>query len=236
MLQRLLSDVFIIGLSLGLSGQAQTLHGRVVSIADGDTITILDRAHQQHRIRFNGIDAPEKTQPFSARAKAHVAELVAGKDVTVVTVKTDVYGRLVGTVMVGDVDVNLEQLRAGRAWYYREYARDVAPANRPIYEAAEAAARGKKIGLWSDPAPTPPWTFRHEPHASTAAAQTAHPLMNAPSSTAMQGRVIGNRRSRIYHVPGCRDYEAVAELNRVYFETEDAARAAGFRKAKNCSS
>jgi endonuclease YncB( thermonuclease family) len=233
MFRRFLPAVVVVGLSLALAGQVQTIHGRVISIADGDTITILDSAHQQHRIRFNGIDAPEKTQPFSARAKAHVATLIAGKDVTVVTVKTDVYGRLVGTVTISDVDVNLEQLRAGLAWYYREYARDVAPANRPIYEAAEAAARAKKIGLWSEPAPTPPWTFRHEPRSSTTPARR---LLDGPASAtpSATGRIIGNRRSRIYHVPGCRDYDAVAQRNRVYFDTEAQALAAGFRKAKNC--
>ena len=43
---------------------AETLTGRVVGIADGDTLTVLDTSNQQHKIRLYGIDAPEKKQPF----------------------------------------------------------------------------------------------------------------------------------------------------------------------------
>jgi deoxyribonuclease I len=79
--------------------------------------------------------------------------------------------------------------------------------------------------LWRDPAPVAPWEFRH-PSAATVAA----------TIPAGRGVVIGNRNSHIYHVPGCEDYSKVAERNRVYFRTEAEARAAGFRKARNCGS
>jgi micrococcal nuclease len=46
------------------------------------------------------------------------------------------------------------------------------------------------------------------------------------------GPVIGNRRSRVYHLPGQRHYDDVAEGNRVYFESEDSARGAGYRPAR----
>jgi endonuclease YncB( thermonuclease family) len=45
------------------TGRAEVLEGRVVAVADGDTITLLDRNRQQHKIRLAGIDAPEKAQP-----------------------------------------------------------------------------------------------------------------------------------------------------------------------------
>lgn len=45
--------------------QAATLTGVVVALSDGDTLTILDDAHQQHRVRLAGIDAPERRQPFA---------------------------------------------------------------------------------------------------------------------------------------------------------------------------
>ncbi len=62
---------------------ADELRGKVVSIADGDTITVLDADKKQHKVRLTGIDAPEKKQAFGAKSKARLGELVAGKDVVV---------------------------------------------------------------------------------------------------------------------------------------------------------
>jgi endonuclease YncB( thermonuclease family) len=222
----------------------------VVAVADGDTITVLDGANQHHRIRLNGIDAPESGQAFSNVSKSHLAELVAEREVIVVGTKIDRHGRLVGTVIAGSTNANLEQLRAGLAWYYREYAADVSPENRPLYEAAEAEARAARLGLWRDPSPQPPWVYRRQSSGLSAQAAVSAPSATAPAraptparplglagtpTPAARGRVIGNRNSRIYHVPGCRSYNAVAERNRVYFNTEEEARAAGFRKARNCN-
>ena len=53
--------------------------GKVVSVADGDTITVLDADKTQHKIRLNGIDAPEKAQPFGQRSKQSLSDLVFGK-------------------------------------------------------------------------------------------------------------------------------------------------------------
>ena len=59
---------------------ADVLEGRVVAVADGDTITLPDANRQQHKIRLAGIDAPERAQPFGLRSKQHLAELAFGKD------------------------------------------------------------------------------------------------------------------------------------------------------------
>lgn len=212
------------------------LTGRVVAVADGDTITVLDEAKRQHRIRLNGIDAPETGQPFANVSKQHLSDLVFGKDVVVVGSKLDRYGRLVGTVIVGSTNANLELLRAGLAWYYRAYASDVAPENRPIYEATEAEAMAAQRGLWRDSFPQAPWDWRGGQPAPIASAPTTTPTQAsrpAPRPTAT-ARIIGNRNSNIYHAPGCPDYNRVAERNRIYFNTEAEARAAGFRKARNC--
>lgn len=62
---------------LGLPCQADLISGRVVSVADGDTITVLDANKVQHKIRLAGIDAPEKSQAFGQRSRESLAELVA---------------------------------------------------------------------------------------------------------------------------------------------------------------
>jgi len=47
---------------------AETLTGRVVGIADGDTLTLLDSSNRQHRIRLSGIDAPRRSNPLATSA------------------------------------------------------------------------------------------------------------------------------------------------------------------------
>lgn len=88
----------ILLLALSLSAHADTLLGRVVGVADGDTVTVLDAGHQQHKIRLQGIDAPEKAQPFGERSKQNLSRMVFGKDVRVEWEKRDRYGRIVGKV------------------------------------------------------------------------------------------------------------------------------------------
>lgn len=95
---------------------AEILSGRVVGIADGDTITVLDNTNTQHKIRLAGIDAPEKKQPFGNNSKKMLSSLVFGKTVDVDWDKRDRYGRLVGKVIIDGVDANLEQIKYGLAW------------------------------------------------------------------------------------------------------------------------
>ena len=129
-------------------------------MADGDTLTVLDSAKTQHKIRLAGIDAPEKAQPFGDRSKQNLSKWVYRRDVIVEWHKKDRYGRLVGVVLVDGHDVNLEQVRAGFAWWYRDYAREQTPADRKVYETAEHAAKEQKLGLWADPQLVPPWEWR----------------------------------------------------------------------------
>jgi len=140
---------------------ADTLAGRVVGVADGDTITVLDSDKVQHKIRLAGIDAPEKKQPFGNRSKESLSELAYDKTVTVETDKRDKYGRKVGKVLVNGKDVNLVQVERGMAWFYRQYQREQSPNDRRLYEAAEDGAKADKRGLWHDVGPVPPWEFRH---------------------------------------------------------------------------
>jgi endonuclease YncB( thermonuclease family) len=135
---------------------ADELRGKVVSIADGDTITVLDENKKQNKVRLNGIDAPEKKQAFGAKSKARLGKLVAGKDVVVEWKEKDKYGRIVGQVYHGSFDVNLQMVKEGLAWHYKKYSKS-ADLGR-----AEAEAKAGKKGLWADPNPMPPWAFRGE--------------------------------------------------------------------------
>jgi len=79
-----------VSLALALSFPAwANFTGRVVGIADGDTVTVLDAANVQHKVRLTGIDAPEKKQPFDSRSKQSLSDMVFNKIVTVESDKRD---------------------------------------------------------------------------------------------------------------------------------------------------
>jgi endonuclease YncB( thermonuclease family) len=158
---------------------AQSLAGRVVGVSDGDTVTVLDVDHRQHKIRVAGIDAPEKKQAFGQRSKANMSALVFNREVDIVGNKRDRYGRTVAKVMVAKPDclsadcpktedAGLRQIEGGLAWWYRKYAKEQSRQDRADYEAAELRARSQAIGLWSEKDPEPPWEFRHRPHGRAA--------------------------------------------------------------------
>lgn len=131
--------------------------GKVVGLADGDTITVL-AGKTQVKIRLAGIDCPEKTQAFGTKARQYASSQTFGKTVSVKPIEKDRYGRTVAQIVLDDGRVlNHELVRAGLAWWYREYA-----PNDATLKALEDEARAAKRGLWADPNPTPPWDFRRK--------------------------------------------------------------------------
>ena len=211
-------------LCLSATAQQQTITGKVVGVSDGETITVLDADNRQHRVRLMGIDAPEINQDFGRRAKQSLSDLVFGKTVTVTSRKKDKYGRTLGEVTLDGKDINLEQVQRGMAWAYHYSA--IRPEEPTPEELAEEQARKERRGLWADASPVPPWEFRES--GKTTKARRAKPLATAT------GPIIGNRNSKIYHLPNCPDYSKVAERNRVPFKTEAEAQAGGYRKERNC--
>src|SRR5262249_36431064 len=142
-----------------IAGQ-QTISGRVVRIGDGDTITVLDAGNTQHRIRLQGVDAPESHQNFGRQSKQNLSSLIFDRDVTVVYDKSDQYGRLVGKILLDGKDINLEQVKAGMAWHYKEDEREQTLEDRELYARAEDEARRARRGLWVDANPIEPSEFR----------------------------------------------------------------------------
>jgi endonuclease YncB( thermonuclease family) len=136
---------------------AEELDGRIVGIADGDTLTLLATGSRQVRIRLAGIDAPESRQPYGTRAQQELSALAFGKQARVKIQDTDRYGRTVGTVFVEALNVNQEMVRRGAAWVYTQYNRD------PALPGLETRAREDRVGLWALPEHErqPPWDWRH---------------------------------------------------------------------------
>lgn len=141
---------------------ADQLQGKVIKVTDGDTVNVLTGDNQTHKVRLSGIDAPENSQAFGNKSKLALADVIAGKTVTVEFNKRDKYQRIVGKVMFSGKDVNLSQIKRGLAWHYKKYENEQDVEDRSIYANAEYQAQRDKIGLWFDANPIPPWDFRKQ--------------------------------------------------------------------------
>lgn len=204
------------------------LGGWVVRVIDGDTITILTADRDQVRIRLADIDAPESHQPFGAKAKQGLSDLVYAEWVTVVVTGSDRYGRSIGQVWKGDVDVCSEMIRSGMAWAYRAHL------TRAELLSVEREAREAHRGLWVQASPEPPWEFRadvRKPAPASEPSPSRPPVGASPGSTAP---IVGNSRSQVYRRPDCPDYATVTGKHRVTFPSVAAAEAAGYRPARSC--
>ena len=127
------------------------ISGKVVSIHDGDTITIL-QDKQQIKVRLFGIDAPELKQPYGKKSKQFLANLIASEVVEVEENGKDRYKRAIGTIYLNGTDINAQMVESGYAWAYRKFSKK--------YTAQESKAKKQGLGLWRDKEPTPPWEWR----------------------------------------------------------------------------
>ncbi|HSR02011.1 MAG TPA: thermonuclease family protein, partial [Methylophilaceae bacterium] len=84
----------------------------------------------------------------------------AGKVVLVDYNKRDQYGRVIGKVLLENNDINLEQIKRGLAWHYKQYEREQDVEDRSLYAQEEYLAQKGRIGLWKDKNPIPPWEYR----------------------------------------------------------------------------
>lgn len=152
----LLAFLLVVFLAPSTLAFAEIIQGRVVAVADGDTITMLTKEKQQIKIRLTEIDAPEKKQPYGQKSKQALSDLVFSKDIRVDSKGKDRYGRTLGRIFVDDKDVNLYMVANGYAWAYTKYLTD------PTIKDAENSARNNSLGLWGLQADqvVPPWEWR----------------------------------------------------------------------------
>ena len=128
-------------------------------VFDGDSLVVRDQSGQDVELRLFGIDAPERGQAYSNKAKQALQKLLDGQPLRLETVETDRYGRTVAVLYrAGDNEsVNTQMVRLGFAWIYRRYNQDAAML------ALEERARQARVGLWADRStPIPPWEWRQQ--------------------------------------------------------------------------
>jgi endonuclease YncB( thermonuclease family) len=131
----------------------------VVSIGDGDTISVLERG-QTLKVRLACIDAPETAQrPFGLASRNQLRSLLPLGSMVSLRVKAlDRYGRSVVEVFSRG-SINLAMVQLGQAFVYRPY---LGRCDRGAYLAAERHAQAQRLGVWSVPGGvTRPWDFRH---------------------------------------------------------------------------
>lgn len=155
-LRTIFTALIVITLYLSPSAQAASLYGKVVGVSDGDTITILTKDKQSIKIRLVEIDAPEKDQPWGQKSKQALSDLVFSLNVTVDSARKDRYGRTLGTVFLGNININQHMVENGNAWAYTQYVRD------QRYFELQKNAKAKQLGLWSlnQDQTIAPWEWR----------------------------------------------------------------------------
>ena len=131
------------------------LEGVVTRVTDGDTLWVRPlQGGKPRKLRLQGVDAPERCQPWGAEASSQLSALVQGRSVRAVEGPVDDHGRRLVRLLCDDIDVGAWMVREGHAWSYR-YRRDPGP-----YAAEEREARAHRRGLFADPAAMPPREFR----------------------------------------------------------------------------
>ena len=145
------------------SSHAETITGKVVEVASGDTLTVLSGKGQQ-RVRLAGIDAPKRGQPYASRSWQNLVDMAYGKEATLECRTVDRDQRKVCKVKVQPLscptcghtlDVGLAQIVAGAAWWHRKYVREQSEEDKGRYESEELEACLRRRGLWALPGPTP---------------------------------------------------------------------------------
>ena len=124
--------------------------GRVV---DGDTV-VLELFGLEVKVRLAEIDAPESRQEYGSEATALLESLVRGKEIELIEVDRDRYGRVVAHLHGEHGCVNQRLVERGAAWHYEDYSDSAAMA------ALQAGAKSARLGLWGRADAVAPWDFR----------------------------------------------------------------------------
>ncbi len=177
--------------------KSDLIEGHVVTIQDGDTISVMTNERVLHQVRLQAIDAPDDRQPYFEKSKKSLANLLLKKPVRAIYHSKDSNGRLIATVYQNGRDVGLVQIENGLAWHYKRFAYDQTASARKSYADAQSKAISERKGLWDDKSPIPPWVFRGD----TVTVQPSAPVNTAsrpPSQSGERKYFLGPRGGCYY--------------------------------------
>lgn len=236
-MRSLLASIILLSWTLLSPSYGEEFSALVTFVKDGDTFEAR-RGAETVTIRLFGIDCPEKGQPFADSARKFTEQKVLNQNVRIQVKDKDRYGRLIGEVFYSDREsLNQALVREGFAWHYKKHSKDTTLAS------LENQARSARKGLWRDGQALAPWDFRvqhriwekREQPAPGATTPTATPTPRPALSTfpkmaeQVDGKVIGNRRSKVYHPLTCPNARRISAANRIEFPSAEKAEAAGYR-------
>lgn len=151
-----------------ISARSQTFDGKITQVIGGRTAVLTAQNGNKTTILLEYLEVPEPEQQLSKTVKEHLEKLVLNKDVRFVSARAYSEG-LIGSLFLGDIEINLQMLRDGAAWY------DL-PQNKTAnseYQKMEALARAEKLGVWAVEGLKPAWEFREERYQKKIEAERA---------------------------------------------------------------
>jgi len=217
----------LLALMLFLVPQAElkTLNGEVTLVHDGDTLTVKTKRDRVYKVRLSDIDAPETGQPFGKPSRRLAIDLALEKTVRVNYTFKDKYGRLIGEVFLPDGKLlNEEMLKAGLAWHYR-----VKHPHSSFHEKLEYKAWQKKLGLWVQESPIPPWEFRREKRLPSPPSKPE----DMDYDLFLTYGLVGNPKTRVYEWPECKGYPKSTK-GYINFGNRLEAETSGYRASRRC--
>lgn len=140
------------------AGDEGAFYGKLVRVSDGDTFAAKVQGVVMD-FRLAEADAPESTQPYGENASKELRSILQQtKELVLVPIDTDSYGRTIVFAWSDSTCVNKEMIRRGAAWFYDEYA------HTDAMRFVEDDARDARSGLWALPLKdrVEPWRWRRE--------------------------------------------------------------------------
>ena len=247
--------LFLLLLSLALfspfsPASGKTYQGQVVKVFDGDTFLVRIKGHEEF-IRLREIDAPEMAsrkqrgqEPWGRKAREFALSRLKDRKVRLETEnrdERDAYGRLLAYVFIGESLLNREMVESGKAFFYRAPVRGRYAAQ---LEEAEETARNKGAGVWdrNNGLKERPRDFRarnpRDDSFFSSLKRSPGRDRNSPSfqeNPVPGDKIVGNKRTMVYHLPGSSSAARVSPKNRVFFDSAEEAEKAGFRRSRSYS-
>ncbi len=191
----------IIFLLVTVCSLSQVLTGKVLYVSNGDTL-IMSVSGRKEKIRFYGIDAPEKAQPSGLEAKEFVFSKIRDKIIKVEVIDIDRYNRKIGKIYYDNGKyLNEEIINNGHAWWYQQYAK-----NDTDLKVAEEYAKSQKLGLWQGSSIIAPWDWRRGKRKA----------IKDPALVEGAGNLVYvTKTGKKYHREGCRYLKSIAASYKV---------------------
>ena len=216
----------------------------VTRVVDGDTI-VVNRNGQEQKLRMILVDTSETVHPnkpvqyYGKEASNFTKSQLTGKTVYLQkdVSDTDRYGRLLRYVWLSRPTTdNPTKYEIVNNMYNAILIKDgygqlvtVPPDVKyvDIFKELNEQARNQNKGLWANPN-----GIVENNNSNSSDNNNIVPNQTGNAADYANGRIIGNKNSKIYHIPGGKSYNKVSAQNAVYFNTEAEAQAAGYKKAK----